>query len=159
MLLITLALGLGIIAAYADLMLSGAEFLSEVHEVRIGAVKIMLPDWILACASFAVGSFLFALGAIALVNFKRVAERIEGSPRPAWIPKYPKIGQVFVLAISALFIGVGPFIFLESGVFLAGAVTSLLGAYLTLLVVDQYALKAAYEELKAILRLGPNENW
>jgi len=138
LLLITLALGLGIIAAYADLMLSGAEFLSEVHEVRIGAVKIMLPDWILACASFAVGSFLFALGAIALVNFKRVVERIESSPRPAWIPKHSKTGQVFVLAISALLIGVGSFIiFLESGAFLAGAVTSLLGAYLTLLVVDQ----------------------
>jgi len=117
----------------------------------------MLPDWILACASFAVGSFLFALGAIALVNFKRVVDRIESSPRPAWIPKHSKTGQVFVLAISALFIGVGSFIFLESEVFLAGAVTSLLGAYLTLLVVDQPALKAVYEELRAILRLGLSE--
>jgi len=41
---------------------------------------------------------------------------------------------------------------------LAEAVTSLLGAYLTLLVVDQPALKVAYEELKAFLRLGPSED-
>ena len=156
--LIPLALGLGIIVAYADLMLSGTELLSEVHKVRMGATKIMLPGWILACVSFSIGSFLFVLGAIALVNFKRVVERIKSSPRPAWIPKRSKTSQVFVLAISALIIGVGPFIFLESGVFLAGAVTSLLGAYLTLLVVDQPALKVAYEELKAVLRLGHSEN-
>jgi len=91
-----------------------------------------------------IGSFSFVLGAISLVNFRRVAKRIEGSPRPAWIPKFSIAGQVFVLAISDLFISVGPFIFLENGVFLAGAVTSLLGAYLTLLFVDQPALKAAY---------------
>jgi len=151
--LIPLALGLGIIVAYADLMLSGMEFLSEMHEVGMGATKIMLPGWILTCASFSVGSFLFVLGAIALVNFRRVVERIEGSPRPAWIPKRSKASQVFVLAISALIAGVGPFIFLKSGVFLAGAVTSLLGAYLTLLIVDQQALKAVYEELMAFLRM------
>ena len=95
-----------------------AEFPSGVHEVRRGATKIMLPSWILACMLFSVGSFLFVLGAMALVNFKRVAKRVEGSPRPAWIPKLSIAGQVFVLAISVLFIGVGPFIFLESGVFL-----------------------------------------
>jgi len=156
--LIPLALGLGIILAYADLMLSGMEFLSGIHEVGMGATKIILPGWILACTSFLIGSFLFILGAIAIVNFKRVAKRIEGSPRPAWIPKRSKASQVFALAISALIIGVGPFIFLKSGVFLAGAITSLLGAYLTLLVVDQQTLKAACEELKTVLRLGPSEN-
>jgi len=156
--LIPLALGLGIIAAYADIILSGMELLSGMHEVRMGATKITLPDWILACASFSAGSFLFALGAIALVKFRRVVERIEGSPRPAWIPKRSKASQVFVLAISALILGVGPFIFLKSGVFLAGAITSLLGAYLTLLVVDQPALKATYEELMVFLGLGPSKN-
>ena len=156
--LIPLALGLGIIAAYADIILSGMKLLSGMHEVRMGATKITLPDWILACASFSAGSFLFVLGAIALINFKRVAKRIEGSPRPAWIPKRSKASQVFVLAISALIISVGPFIFLKSGVFLAGAVTSLLGAYLTLLVVDQPALKATYEELMVFLGLGPSKN-
>lgn len=151
--LIPLALGLGIIAAYADIIFSGMEFLSGMHEVRMGATKITLPGWILACASFSAGSFLFVLGAIALVKFRRVVERIEGSPRPAWIPKRSKAGQVFVLAISALILGVGPFIFLKSGVFLAGAVTSLLGAYLMLLIVDQQALRAVYEELMAFLRM------
>jgi len=152
--LTTLALGLGTIVAYADLMLSDVEFLSEVHEVRIGTAKIVLPGWILACTSFAFGSFLFAHGAIALVNSKRVVKRIEDSPRPAWIPNRSKTGQVLVLAFSALLIGVGPFISLKSGVFLAGVLTSLLGAYFTLLIVDQPALKVVYEELKASLRLG-----
>jgi len=126
-------------------MFSDAKFLSGVHEARMGATKIMLPGWIHACVrALLIGSFSFVLGAISLVNFRRVAKRIEGSPRPAWIPKFSIARQVFVLAISDLFISVGPFIFLENGVFLAGAVTSLLGAYLTLLIVDQPALKAAY---------------
>jgi len=146
-------LGLGIIAAYADIMLSGMESLSGMHKVGMEANKITLPDWILACASFSAGSFLSVLGTIALVKFRRVVERIEDYPRPAWIPKRSKAGQIFVLAISALIVGVGPFIFLKSGVFLAGAVTSLLGAYLMLLIVDQQALKAVYEELMAFLRL------
>ncbi|RLG59152.1 hypothetical protein DRN86_04675 [Candidatus Geothermarchaeota archaeon] len=152
--LVTLALGLGTIIAYVDLILSDVEFLSKIHEVGIEAAKAMLPGWILALCDFALGSFLFALGAIALVCSKRVVEKIKNSPRPAWIPGRSKAGQVFVLAFSALLIGVGPFIYLKSKVFLAGALISFLGAYCTLLIVDQPALKATYKELRAILKLG-----
>jgi len=69
--LTTLALGLGTIVTYADLIFSDVEFLSEWYEVRIGLYKIVLPGWAIACASFAFGSFLFALGAMVLVNSKR----------------------------------------------------------------------------------------
>ena len=152
--LVTLVLGLGTIMAYVDLILSDIGFLSKVHEVGIGAAKATLPGWVLALCGFALGSFLFALGAIALVCFRRVAERIKNSLRPAWIPSRSKAGQVFVLAFSALLIGVGPLIYLKSEVFLAGALPSFLGAYFTLLIVDQPALKATYKELRATLKLG-----
>jgi len=52
-----------------------------------------------------------------------------------------------------LLIGIGPFIYLKSGDFLAGILTSFLGVYFTLLIVDQPALKATYDEFKTILRI------
>jgi len=56
--LIPLALGLGIVMAYVDLMFSDAKFLSGVHEARMGATKIMLPGWIHACVPFSLDPFL-----------------------------------------------------------------------------------------------------
>jgi len=154
---VILALGFSLLVAYIDVALSPG-FLTGWYEIewptRAGHTKVTLPGWAIISLTLALSIFLLALGFIALVKFKHIAEEAEDTLQPGWVRGRSKIGQILILAFAALLIGLGPFIYMESGVFLAGFMITAFGAYLTLLIVDLPTLQSVYKELKATLKLS-----
>ena len=63
-----------------DLVSSNPEFLNKLHGVKIELARAVSPGWAIAYISFAFSFFLSALGIMALIRSKRVAERIKDLP-------------------------------------------------------------------------------
>jgi len=147
--LATLALGLSILIGYTCIILEDIKFLFSWH--RFGEVN--LPGWVIVCFGLAISLFLLIIGIISVARYRWIAEnipRIEQNRGQLKIGQ--RVSQILMLFFGVLLIGVGPFIYMESGVFLAGFTVLTLGVYLTLLAVDSPALQATYNEVKAFIK-------